>query len=150
MIQKVFCSFPIVKEHQSGSDEEIAGGKWVFLCVRALSVCQFSPYNSSVDLEITWKSLGILPSPNGKPFLCTLISSSCSNSTLQTMLYTPVRCIFVSRSKRPEIDRSLDLVVFERFQGFWKSIVVVVDICHFGPMFFLCSNITAFKIMAPT
>ena len=49
----VFCSFPIVGEHQSVSVFE-RGDISQFSCIRR-------PWKNSIDLKNTWKSPGILP-----------------------------------------------------------------------------------------
>ena len=58
---EVFYSFPIVKEHQSLSNEGAAEGQWVFWCLRKAMYHNFSciprSCKSSTDLEIPGKVL---------------------------------------------------------------------------------------------
>ena len=60
-IADVFCSFPVVKEHQRVSNEGITGGKWVFLCLEGGYHAIFRVYRDLVEAPQTWKVLEFCP-----------------------------------------------------------------------------------------
>ena len=57
--RKVFCSFPIVKENQSASNERIAGTKWVFLCFKRRGLYRSFFHILYQDLETALQTLKI-------------------------------------------------------------------------------------------